>query len=184
MAKDKPPAQPGMIERIEARTDRGSTDVAADERRLVDLKGADDVTVYDTDILIWAESQAELLRRVGTGEPINDQIDWENVAEEIESVGRSELHAVESLLVQAMLQGLKSDAWPTMSYVPDWEAEARGFRDDAAHRFTASMRQRIDVADLYARALRRMPETIDGLPPLPVPAECPVTLDELLAADP
>ena len=32
----------------------------------------------------------------------------------------------------------------------------------------------------YRRALRGMPETIDGQPPLPVPEACPVTLDELL----
>jgi hypothetical protein len=136
---------------------------------------------YDTDILSWSERQAALLRRVGAGDKVNDQVDWPNVAEEVESVGRSELHAVESLLIQAILHGLKADAWPLPDHVPHCEAEARGFRDDAAHRFTPSMRQRIDVADLYARALRRMPGTIGGLPPLPVPAECLVTLDELLA---
>src|SRR3954452_15848864 len=41
-----------------------------------------------------------------------------------------------------------------------------------------------DLADLYADAVRALPETIDGQPPLPVPAECPVTLDEMLAEDP
>jgi len=35
--------------------------------------------------------------------------------------------------------------------------------------------------EIYRRALRAMPETIDGQPPLPVPQTCPVTLDELLA---
>jgi hypothetical protein len=45
------------------------------------------------------------------------------------------------------------------------------------------MRQRIDVAELYAKALRALPETVDGQPPLPVPAVCPVTLDALLADD-
>jgi hypothetical protein len=140
-------------------------------------------STYDTDILTWSERQAVLLRRIGAGEAINDQVDWANVAEEIDSVGRSELHAVESLLVQAILHGLKADAWPLSIHVPHWEAEARGFRDDAAHRFTPSMRQRIDVAELYTRALRRMPATIDGVPPLPVPADCPVKLDELLATD-
>jgi hypothetical protein len=29
------------------------------------------------------------------------------------------------------------------------------------------MRQKIDVADLYADALAAMPETMDGQPPLP-----------------
>jgi hypothetical protein len=36
------------------------------------------------------------------------------------------------------------------------------------------------VASLYAKALHAMPESIDGQPPLPVSAICPVTLDELL----
>ena len=43
------------------------------------------------------------------------------------------------------------------------------------------MRQKIDVTSLYADALYALPEAMDGQPPLPVPAECPVTLDELLA---
>jgi hypothetical protein len=140
-------------------------------------------TTYDTDILSWSEHQAELLRRVANGDAINETPDWANIIEEVEAVGRSELHAVESLLIQAILHGLKADAWPLSLYVPHWEAEARGFRDDAARRFTPSMRQRISVAGLYARALRRMPDTVDGQPPLPVSAVCPVTLDELLAGD-
>jgi hypothetical protein len=36
---------------------------------------------------------------------------------------------------------------------------------------------------VYHRALRAMPETMDDQPPLPVPENCPVTLDELLAED-
>ena len=46
---------------------------------------------YDTDILTWSERQADLLRRVGAGEAVNARIDWDNVAEEIESLGRSEV---------------------------------------------------------------------------------------------
>ena len=138
-------------------------------------------TEYDTDILIWSEHQANLLRKVANGGATNEKPDWVNIAEEIESVGRSELHAVESLLVQAPLRGLKAHAWPLLREVPHWESKARGFRNDAARRFTPSMRQRIDIADLYLRALRRMPDTMDGQAPLPVPGACPVTLDELLA---
>lgn len=61
-----------------------------------------------------------------------------------------------------------------------WRAEARGFRGDAAEAFTPSMRQRMDVDALYRRALDQMPDTVDGQPPLPVPRECPVTLDKVL----
>ncbi len=39
------------------------------------------------DQLIWSERQAGLLRRMGPGERVNDQVDWTNVAEEIESLG-------------------------------------------------------------------------------------------------
>ena len=139
--------------------------------------------IYDEDILLWSEQQAELLRRMAQGDRVNDQVDWENVAEEIVDVGRSELRAVASHLVQALLHDLKAEAWPLSREVPHWRAEARGHRDDARAAFTRSMAQReeLEIAELYRRALRRMPETIDGVPPLPVPAECPVTLDELLA---
>ena len=44
-----------------------------------------------------------------------------------------------------------------------------------------AQREELEVAELYRRALHRMPETIDGVPPLPVPEVCPVTLEELLA---
>lgn len=138
--------------------------------------------LYDDDILEWSEQQARLLRDLAAGRLGNEAPDWANVIEEIESVGRSQLNAVQSLLVQALLHDLKCAAWPLTSYVPHWRAEARGFRDDAARSYSPSMRQKIDVADLYRQALRRIPETIDGQPPLPVPDVCPATLDELLGA--
>jgi len=140
--------------------------------------------LYDDDILLWSEHQARLLRRRAAGELVNDaELDWPNIAEEIESVGREQLHAVESFLVQALLHDLKAQAWPLSREVPHWRAEARRFRGDAASRRAPSMRQRIDMAKVYRRALRAMPETLDDQPPLPVPESCPVTLDELLAED-
>jgi hypothetical protein len=39
----------------------------------------------------------------------------------------------------------------------------------------------VDLADIYASALRCLPETSDGVQPLPLPETCPVDLDELLA---
>ena len=91
-----------------------------------------------------------------------------------------QLHAVQSLLVQALAHMLKADAWPSSPEVPGWRAEARRFRDDASSRFVPSMRQRTDLARVFRRALRAMPETIDDMPPLPVPETCPVTFAELL----
>ena len=136
--------------------------------------------LYDSDVLEWSEHQARLLRRHAAGEPGNETPDWANIIEEIESLGRSERHAVEGNLIQALLHMLKAEAWPLSREVPHWQAEARGFRRTAARRCTASMRQRIDVTDLYADALYQMPDTIDGQSPLPVPSICPITLAELL----
>lgn len=141
--------------------------------------------LYEADILAWSEQQTDLLRRHAAGELSNDgALDWPNILEELESVGREQLHAVESFLVQALVHDLKAEGWPLLRDVPNWRADAIGFRGDAASRFTASMRQRIDLKRLYERALRRLPETMDGQPPLPLPSECPMTLDELLADDP
>lgn len=137
---------------------------------------------YDTDIVAWSEQQASLLRRRARGELINEaELDWPNIAEEIESVGNEQVHAVESLLTQAFLHDLKAEAWPLSGEVPQWRADARLYRRQARRRYRPSMRQRLDLPGLYADALAGLPETIDGTPPLPAPTACPVTLDEMLA---
>jgi hypothetical protein len=140
---------------------------------------------YDTDILLWSERQGDLLRRRAAGDLVNDaELDWPNIAEEIESVGREQLHAVESLLRQAIIHRLKVIAWPPSSAVAGWQDEELHFRQDARDRYTPAMRQRIDLARIYRRALQRVPRQIDGLPPQPLPAACPWTLDELLSEEP
>ena len=138
--------------------------------------------LYETDILAWSEQQADRLRQLAADERVADgELDWPNIIKEVESVGRDQLLEVGSLLRRALLHMLKAEAWPTMREAPSWRAEAVGFRSEAALRFSPSMRQRLDVARLYRDARRAMPDTVDGLLPLPVPPTCPVTLDELLA---
>jgi hypothetical protein len=136
---------------------------------------------YDSDILDWSERQAALLRRLANGERVNDEVDWPNVIEEVESVGRSELAAVESLLTQALSHMLKLQAWPTVPAARGWAKEVRVFRRQARRKFTEAMRQRIDLASLYADAFDLLPDAIDGQEPLPLPQTCPFTLDQLLS---
>jgi hypothetical protein len=140
--------------------------------------------LYERDALAWAEQQADLLRRLAAGERLNAAIDWPNVIEEVQDVGLSELRACRSLLQQAVTHLLKLHAWPDSPAAAHWHDEAGVFLDDAANRFTPSMRQRIDLDDLYAKALRRAATARDaaGLP-RPLPETCPFTLDELLAGD-
>jgi hypothetical protein len=141
--------------------------------------------LYDIDVVTWSERQAALLRRRAAGELVNEaDIDWPNVAEEIESVGQSQVDAVESLLFQAFVHDLKAQGWPRSRDVENWRADARGFRAQARRKFRESMRQKLDVAGIYADAVEAVPETMDGQPPMPLERECPVTLDDLLAPPP
>ena len=144
--------------------------------------GQHGVREHDADIVLWSEHQSALLRRIAAGEMVNSaEIDWSNIAEEIETVGWMQVDAVESLLFQALVHMLKTEAWPHSPSAPIWREEARRFRAQARRRFMPSMHNRIDLAGLYADALRALPEKIEGQEPLPVSKQCPVTLDGLLS---
>ena len=51
------------------------------------------LNTYDADLSAWAERQTALLR-----ERRSDRLDWDNIAEEIESLGKSEVNELESRL--------------------------------------------------------------------------------------
>lgn len=140
--------------------------------------------LYDTDVFEWSTHQAGLLQRIANGEAVNAEVDWPNVVEEIVAAGQSQVDAIESWLFRAFEHDLKAEAWPLALDVPKWRGDARGFRARARRKYRPSMRQKLDVGGIYADALSALPDTMDGQPPLPVPATCPVTLDELLADEP
>jgi hypothetical protein len=79
---------------------------------------------------------------------------------------------------------LKLHAWPESQAAAHWRDEAEVFLDDAEQRFTPSMRQRVDLDGLYAKALRRVRATTDdsGVPQS-LPETCPLTLDELMTGN-
>jgi len=135
--------------------------------------------LYDTDILAWSHDQANLLRRLGRGERVND-VDWTNLAEEIEALGRSELHAVESLLTLMLMHLLKLRAWPDSEACNHWRGEIVGFQHEANKHFTPSMAQKIGVDGLYAFGIKRLRTEA---PNTRFPAENPFTLDHLLKED-
>lgn len=136
--------------------------------------------LYERDILAWSQHQADLLRRLAHGERVND-VDWSHVVEEIEDVGLSELHAVESFLDLMLIHLLKLHGWPDSPSVQHWRAEVSSFQKNAARRFAPSMRQRLDVGKLYADAIEQLEGLdYDGKTPEQWTADCPFSLDELL----
>jgi hypothetical protein len=61
-----------------------------------------ETTLYTKDLYSWAYQQAQLLR-----DKRFDQVDWTNIIEEIEDLGRSEYRALVSAIEQLTLHLLK-----------------------------------------------------------------------------
>ena len=144
---------------------------------------SDGAGLYHRDILLWSEQQADLLRRLARGERVNG-VDWDHVIEEIEDVGNAELHAVTSLLRQAIVHLLKTVAWPDAHACAHWRSEALGVLVDAADRYAPSMRQRINLDNLYRKAVRQVATLVIGdREPGDLPPGNSFSLDALLAGD-
>lgn len=136
--------------------------------------------LYWDDTLAWSERQSALLRRLANGERVND-VDWAHVIEEIEDVGKAELRACESLLQRALEHLIKLHQWPQNEAARHWRGEVLAFLGDARRAFSPSMRQKIDLADIYAQARAVAGAAEYGIVQTWAPESCPVTLDSLLS---
>ena len=80
---------------------------------------------YDTDTLLWSERQADLLRLLAAGEKVNAQVDWENVAEEIESVGRRDRRELTNRIRVILIHLIKLQTSPATELRPGWHETIR-----------------------------------------------------------
>ena len=141
--------------------------------------------LYHRDTLTWSERQSSLLRRLAAGERSNEAVDWPNVIEEVQNVGLSELRACNNLSIQALVHLLKLGAWPDSQTATHWRGEIASFLAGARRSFTPSMRQRSDLAELYADALYEVQASSDDVgSPLAIPEACPFALHDLLSGHP
>ena len=141
--------------------------------------------LYERDVLTWSEQQATLLRRLAAGERVNDAVDWQNVIEELEDVGVSQLRACRSFLRLALIHFIKLHAWPASRSAGHWTREIKAFLNAARDHFTPAMRNRVDLAALYADALYELDgEQDDSGVSRPWPRACPLLLDDMLARHP
>jgi hypothetical protein len=142
-------------------------------------------SLYDDDILLWSEQQAAAIRRLGERPSlVPNDLDIENVAEEIESVGRSELAAVESYLELILLHLIKLGAEPDAEAARHWRSEILGLDARMRRRYSPSMRQRIDLDGLWRsareQAILAYGEAQNERLSL-IPTACPFALDDSLA---
>lgn len=145
----------------------------------------DAATLYEDDIVTWSEQQADGLRRLAARPELSNLVDWANIIEEIECLGRSEWHAVESLLVQALAHVLKRYCDPDSLSRLAWEVETNTFLRDARRKYRPSMRQVLDVDDIWRRAFEAASQellTYRRRVPPGIPDQSPFTLSDVLDA--
>jgi hypothetical protein len=111
--------------------------------------------LYDTDVLLWSERQAELLRRVASGENVNDQIDWPNIIDEVETVGRSERSALRSHIATVIEHLIKLQASPATDPRNGWKETINRARDDIDRDLEDSPSMRRLVSRMVSDETRR-----------------------------
>ncbi len=119
-------------------------------------------SLYDADILLWSEQQADLLRRLARGERVNDAVDWENVIEEVGDVGRSEFNSVAGLLEVGLTHFVLAHVFPRPEPVGHWRSEARTALAGAARRYAPSMGPRLDLGEIWSLAAAAAGDKLAG----------------------
>lgn len=141
-------------------------------------------TLYDEDILLWSEQQAAAIRRLARARDVPNELDVENVAEEIESVGRSELAAVKSYIRLMFIHLIKLVTEHELESARHWRSEILGFHSELTERYSPSMRQRIDIDAIWRAAREQSLLAYEGDQQQLVAdlaENSPFALDELMA---
>ena len=140
---------------------------------------------YDDDFYAWTQHQARVLREMAVAD---NRFDRENVAEEIESLGRSERDAVRSRvrrIIEHLLKLAHSSAEPPRF---DWMASMGEARHMIGDKLTPTLRRdaEISLAKLYGEGRQQAQLGLlahgeaDAAGRLP--SECPYSLDDILRA--
>ena len=75
--------------------------------------------LYETDFAAWSAAQARAIREAGAHH-VNEPIDWENVAEEIEDLGKSVRRELRSRIGTIIEHLLKLEASPATEPQASW----------------------------------------------------------------
>jgi Domain of unknown function DUF29 len=113
----------------------------------------DSSALYEADILAWAEQQAAALRSLAVWRDLPNALDLENVAGEIEDVGRSELRAVESLAGNILGHLILLWADPEAPSIRGWRGEIAAWRVALRRRVSPSMHGRVNIDGAWRDAV-------------------------------
>ncbi len=112
------------------------------------------VSLYDTDLTLWAEQQAALLReRAGA-----DALDYENLAEEIDDVAGGIKRACRSYVLVMIEHLLKLQFVPSEQDQRGWRTSVRAARKDLHYDLTPTLRARMPdlLEELFDRQVEKL----------------------------
>jgi hypothetical protein len=145
-------------------------------------------SLYQTDYYAWTRDQAAKLRALAAAR-VNSTLDLENLAEEVESLGRSDLNTVRSQVRRIIEHLLKLEFSPSTPPRDDWRHSIAQARDEVEDHITASMRPDVaaELGKLFGRGrrdaamgLRRHGEREAAQA---LPSTCPYSLDQIVSHD-
>jgi Domain of unknown function DUF29 len=141
---------------------------------------------YDDDFYAWTQYQAEVLRSM----PCEDnRFDRENVAEEIEDLGRNTREAVRSQVRRILVHLLKLAYSPAGDPRRGWRGSIIDARTELADRLSPTLRQDLsaNLGRIYAAARKRVASDLQDYGEQEaaalLPTICPYTLDQILEDD-
>ena len=122
---------------------------------------ADVKALYDEDFVAWSEQQAEALRAAARGGS-NHQLDWENLAEEIESLGKSDRRELASRLAVIVEHLIKLDHSPARYPRKRWRQTILRERGEIERILDDSPSLRREVPKLIRNEAKRAAEIALG----------------------
>jgi hypothetical protein len=138
--------------------------------------------LYDEDFTLWTEQQAALLRRRAAGDLVNDaELDWRNLAEEIESVGGNTRRELRNRLAR-LLQHLLKRHYQPEHRSRSWRSIIRTQRQEIKDLLAAdspSLQGRLPELFLVAYPRARS-DALDETGLLDLPQASPFTVEQVL----
>lgn len=136
--------------------------------------------LYEADFYQWTQRQASVLRRMAA-ERANSELDFENLAEEIESVGGNNKREVKRRLTTILSHMLKIAYSPAYEPLNGWRGTVRTSRKDLLAIMEQSPSLRCVGSEVFTSAYQDAVEEtrlshID-LALAPIPSESPFDLD-------
>ncbi len=116
-------------------------------------------SLYDSDLVAWSAEQARALREAGR-QRVNLPVDWENIAEEIDSLGKSERRTLSSRIGTVIEHLLKLQVSPATNPPAVWRDTIRRTRRDIAKILEDSPSLRRELPETIARELKAARELV------------------------